>query len=204
MAEPASIQESQNLSMFLANHNKITQVGLSCGSITFLGCTCGSVPTAVQSLWDSVLFSSRCSSSWKWFTAMKSCWRTSWTFVPITTRTSFTWRPARSTCCSKWVRLPPKSTQPQHRRWLWTPLTHRLFSRWWGLDCTSWMETAATSTSWMPRRELTSQRLISFLRCSTLHERVDLNSFIDLKSFYFIFWLLLWHETKGSIKGKRL
>lgn len=28
MSEPSSIQESQNLSMFLANHNKITQVGL--------------------------------------------------------------------------------------------------------------------------------------------------------------------------------
>lgn len=27
MSEPSSIQESQNLSMFLANHNKITQVG---------------------------------------------------------------------------------------------------------------------------------------------------------------------------------
>ena len=26
MADPQSIQESQNLSMFLANHNKITQV----------------------------------------------------------------------------------------------------------------------------------------------------------------------------------
>lgn len=26
MSEPSSIQESQNLSMFLANHNKITQV----------------------------------------------------------------------------------------------------------------------------------------------------------------------------------
>lgn len=28
MADPQSIQESQNLSMFLANHNRITQVGL--------------------------------------------------------------------------------------------------------------------------------------------------------------------------------
>lgn len=28
MADPQSIQESQNLSMFLANHNKITQVRL--------------------------------------------------------------------------------------------------------------------------------------------------------------------------------
>jgi cytoplasmic FMR1 interacting protein len=27
MADPQSIQESQNLSMFLANHNRITQVG---------------------------------------------------------------------------------------------------------------------------------------------------------------------------------
>lgn len=30
MSEPSSIQESQNLSMFLANHNKITQVGQKC------------------------------------------------------------------------------------------------------------------------------------------------------------------------------
>ncbi len=30
MADPQSIQESQNLSMFLANHNRITQVGLIC------------------------------------------------------------------------------------------------------------------------------------------------------------------------------
>lgn len=29
MSEPSSIQESQNLSMFLANHNKITQVSHS-------------------------------------------------------------------------------------------------------------------------------------------------------------------------------
>lgn len=29
MADPQSIQESQNLSMFLANHNKITQVRLN-------------------------------------------------------------------------------------------------------------------------------------------------------------------------------
>lgn len=30
MADPQSIQESQNLSMFLANHNKITQVSSNC------------------------------------------------------------------------------------------------------------------------------------------------------------------------------
>lgn len=28
MADPQSIQESQNLSMFLANHNRITQVSV--------------------------------------------------------------------------------------------------------------------------------------------------------------------------------
>lgn len=46
MADPQSIQESQNLSMFLANHNRITQVGvqtLDCvyKRITVLDCVDG-------------------------------------------------------------------------------------------------------------------------------------------------------------------
>lgn len=36
MADPQSIQESQNLSMFLANHNKITQVSLNCLLASYL------------------------------------------------------------------------------------------------------------------------------------------------------------------------
>lgn len=35
MADPQSIQESQNLSMFLANHNRITQVGARALDVTF-------------------------------------------------------------------------------------------------------------------------------------------------------------------------
>ena len=33
MADPQSIQESQNLSMFLANHNRITQVGIETSGV---------------------------------------------------------------------------------------------------------------------------------------------------------------------------
>lgn len=36
MADPQSIQESQNLSMFLANHNKITQVSFNCHFAKYL------------------------------------------------------------------------------------------------------------------------------------------------------------------------
>lgn len=38
MADPQSIQESQNLSMFLANHNKITQVRLTLSPLWLAGC----------------------------------------------------------------------------------------------------------------------------------------------------------------------
>lgn len=40
MADPQSIQESQNLSMFLANHNKITQVRLGSPRLA-AGCPAG-------------------------------------------------------------------------------------------------------------------------------------------------------------------
>lgn len=38
MADPQSIQESQNLSMFLANHNRITQVGVQTFNYTYSRC----------------------------------------------------------------------------------------------------------------------------------------------------------------------
>lgn len=41
MADPQSIQESQNLSMFLANHNRITQVGVQ--TVASARSMCGNV-----------------------------------------------------------------------------------------------------------------------------------------------------------------
>ena len=79
MADPQSIQESQNLSMFLANHNKITQVSFNCLSAKYLmlyktitiklfqfgsNCSPGSITSWLITF--SSLFSSLYSSSWRW------------------------------------------------------------------------------------------------------------------------------------------
>lgn len=60
---------------------------------------------ARNSLWHGsrILCFSLCSSSLKWFLAMKSSSPTSWICVWITTRIGCTWHPVRNTCFSKYV-----------------------------------------------------------------------------------------------------
>lgn len=91
MADPQSIQESQNLSMFLANHNKITQVSFSClfpkywmlyeafkrkpfhfGSSCW---SCGTVTSWLMSFSSflSVITAAVGSDSWLWRTACRYC-----------------------------------------------------------------------------------------------------------------------------------
>lgn len=164
MSEPSSIQESQNLSMFLANHNKITQVGQTHMALTRLGsCFATAVLQAsvktqkhVQhSLISSVLYTSLCSSSWKWLMGTTSCWQTSSTCASTTMITRCTSLPARNTCCSKWVpfcwcgSVQSCLCDPaQSKKLTETLLTLYITDcRSWGLACTSWTETAATSTN---------------------------------------------------------
>lgn len=89
MADPQSIQESQNLSMFLANHNKITQVCFNCSFSKYWmlyktfkrkpfqfgsSCwSCGTVTSWLMSFFLSVITAAVGGNRWLWRTACRYC-----------------------------------------------------------------------------------------------------------------------------------